>query len=154
MVFNATFINISVILWMSVLLGERTGENHRPVACHWQHFITQSCIEYTSPWAGLELTTLVVLGTDYTGSCKSNYHTTTTTTLKRLFHVINLTLPFWVIFWLLDKSHIEIKIMWCAEKLFFDYTYHVIIVIPSNWCSFYADVKSHLAINIIDKMSI
>jgi hypothetical protein len=29
---------------------------------------------------GFELTTLVVIGTDYTGSCKSNYHAITTTT--------------------------------------------------------------------------
>jgi hypothetical protein len=37
MVFNATFNNISVILWRSVLLMEETGgpgENHRPVANH------------------------------------------------------------------------------------------------------------------------
>ena len=27
-VFNATFNNISVILWQSVLLVEETGENH------------------------------------------------------------------------------------------------------------------------------
>jgi hypothetical protein len=27
---------------------------------------------------GVELTNLVVIGTDYTGSCKSNYHTVTT----------------------------------------------------------------------------
>ena len=36
-VFNATFNNISVISWQSVLLMEETGgpgENHRPVACH------------------------------------------------------------------------------------------------------------------------
>ena len=32
-------------------------------------------MEYTLPWAGLELTTLVVIGTDCIGSCKSNYHT-------------------------------------------------------------------------------
>jgi hypothetical protein len=31
-VFNATFNNISVISWRSVLLVEETGENHRPVA--------------------------------------------------------------------------------------------------------------------------
>jgi len=39
MVFNATFNNISVILWQSVLLVEETGglwENHRPVWSHWQ----------------------------------------------------------------------------------------------------------------------
>jgi hypothetical protein len=29
MVFNATFDNISVILWRSVLLVDDTGENHR-----------------------------------------------------------------------------------------------------------------------------
>jgi len=35
MVFNATFNNISVISWWSVLLAEKTrvpGENHRPGA--------------------------------------------------------------------------------------------------------------------------
>jgi len=37
MVFNATFKNISVILWRSVLLVEETrvpGENHRPITSH------------------------------------------------------------------------------------------------------------------------
>ena len=55
--FNATFNNISVIWWQSVLLMEETGENH------WQT-ITK-CIMYTSRYAGFELTTLVVIG---------NYH--------------------------------------------------------------------------------
>jgi hypothetical protein len=32
MVFNAIFNTISIISWRSVLLGEETGENHRPVA--------------------------------------------------------------------------------------------------------------------------
>jgi hypothetical protein len=39
MLFNATFNNISAILWWSVLLVEETGvpgENHWPVASHWQ----------------------------------------------------------------------------------------------------------------------
>ena len=39
MVFNATFNNISIISWRSVLLVEEIwghGENHRPVASHWQ----------------------------------------------------------------------------------------------------------------------
>jgi hypothetical protein len=30
--------------------------------------------QYTSLWARFELTTLVVIGTDFTGSCKSNAH--------------------------------------------------------------------------------
>ena len=39
MVLNATFNNISVISWRSVILVEETGgsgENHRSVASHWQ----------------------------------------------------------------------------------------------------------------------
>jgi hypothetical protein len=39
MVLNATFNNISVISWLLVVLVEETrglGENHRPVASHWQ----------------------------------------------------------------------------------------------------------------------
>ena len=39
MVFNATFNNISVISWSSVLLVEETGvpgENHLPVVSHLQ----------------------------------------------------------------------------------------------------------------------
>jgi len=39
MVLNATFNHISVISWWSVLLmeeAEEPGENHRPVASHWQ----------------------------------------------------------------------------------------------------------------------
>jgi hypothetical protein len=37
MVFNATFNNISVMLWQSVLLVEETGvpvENHQPATSH------------------------------------------------------------------------------------------------------------------------
>jgi hypothetical protein len=39
MVLNATFNNISVISWRSVLLVKETGvpkENNRPVASYWQ----------------------------------------------------------------------------------------------------------------------
>ena len=39
MMFNATFNNISVILWRSVLLVKETGvfrENHQLAASHWQ----------------------------------------------------------------------------------------------------------------------
>jgi hypothetical protein len=41
---------------------------------------TMLYIEYTSPWTGFELTTLVVIGTDCIGNCKSNYHTITSMT--------------------------------------------------------------------------
>jgi len=52
MVFNATFRNISVILWRSVLLVEETGvpgENHRPVVSHRQtlsHYVVSSTPSY------------------------------------------------------------------------------------------------------------
>jgi hypothetical protein len=45
MVLNATFNNISAILWGLVLLVEETrwpGENHRPVASNWQTLLVTS----------------------------------------------------------------------------------------------------------------
>jgi hypothetical protein len=82
MVFNATFNNISVILWRPVLLVEKIGvlgENHRPTASHCQtlsHNVVSSCLAI----CGFELTIVVVIGIDWSVSCKSNYHTITTTT--------------------------------------------------------------------------
>jgi len=80
MVFKATFNNISVTSWQSVLLVEEIGvpqENHLQVTdkfyCIMLYRVHMACVEF-------KLTTLVVIGTDYTGSCKSKYHTITTTT--------------------------------------------------------------------------
>ena len=71
MAFNATFNNIAVILWQSVLLEEETRvleENH------------QQNVVSSTPCHERDLnTTLVVIGTDCIGSCKSNYHTITIT---------------------------------------------------------------------------
>jgi hypothetical protein len=57
MVLNATFNNISVISWRSVLLVEETGgpkENHRPVASHWQtlshNVVHLALIEIQTQW--------------------------------------------------------------------------------------------------------
>ena len=41
---------------------------------------------HTSPWSRFELTTSVVIGTDYIGSCKSNYHTITATTAQHCIY--------------------------------------------------------------------
>ena len=79
MVFNATFNNISVISWRSVLLVEETRgprENHRPVISHWQtwsHNVVH--IALIDIWTH----TSVAIGTDCIDSCKSNYHTITAT---------------------------------------------------------------------------
>ena len=83
MVFNITFNNISVISKRLVLLVEETrvpGENHGHDVSHWQ-----TLSHYTSPCAGFKLSTLVVIGTDCTGSCKSNYHTIMTMMAASLF---------------------------------------------------------------------
>ena len=83
MVFNATFNNISVISWRSALFVEETGaqaQSHQPVASHWQT-LSHNVVSSTphQEW-GSNSKALVVIGTDYTGSCKSNYHTIATMT--------------------------------------------------------------------------
>jgi hypothetical protein len=67
MVFNATLNNISVISWPSVLLVEETGvprEKHWPAAGHWQT-LSHNVVSSTPACVGFELTTLVVICTDY-----------------------------------------------------------------------------------------
>jgi len=69
MVFNATFYNISDISWSEA--PEKTTDLSQ-VTDKLYHIML-----YTSPWSRFELTTLVVIGIDCIGSCKSNYHTMT-----------------------------------------------------------------------------
>ena len=100
MVFNATFNNISAMSWRSVLLVEETGgPEEDQVTDKLYHKVL--C---TSPWSRFELTTLVMIGTDCIGSCKSNYHTITATTAPK--HPSNgwtqrHIYPRW--FWLVNK---------------------------------------------------
>ena len=79
MVFNDTFNNISVTSWRSAFFcGEEMGvpvENHRPAASHWQTLYHKKLYR-----VHLELTTLVMISTDSTRSCYSNYNTIMTTT--------------------------------------------------------------------------
>ena len=67
MAINATFNIISVISWRSGSLVIETRETHGPAANHLQT-LSYNCIEYTSPWAGFELITLVVIDTDCIGT--------------------------------------------------------------------------------------
>jgi hypothetical protein len=80
LVFNATFNNISVVSWRSDLLVEDPEKTtDLPQVIDKLYHI----VLYTSPWSRFELTTLVVTGTDCIDSCKSNYHTITTTTASK-----------------------------------------------------------------------
>ena len=45
-------------------------------------------VEYTSPLAGFEFTTLVLISTNFTGGFKSNYHTITTTKTRNYFKML------------------------------------------------------------------
>jgi len=79
MVLSATFNNISVISWRSVLFVEETGENHRPVASYWQT-LSHNLLRL----ALIEIRTHNINGDrnycNCIGSCKSNYHTIMATT--------------------------------------------------------------------------
>ena len=90
MTFNHTFNNISVISWRSVLFVEETGvlgESHRPVASHWQT-LSDNVVSNTPRYErDLNSQPFLVIDTEYICSCRSNYHTITTTMVANDFDV-------------------------------------------------------------------
>ena len=81
MVFNVTFNNNSAISWWSGLLEGKPEYPAKTIDLPQIIDKLYHGIEYTSPGATFELTTLEAIGIDCIGSCKSNYHTSTTAPL-------------------------------------------------------------------------
>ena len=82
MVLNVTFNNISDISWRPILLVQENGitrDNHPPAASHIQTLLHN----FVSSASSLELTTLVMIGTDCIDSYKSNYHDGPSSLCKR-----------------------------------------------------------------------
>jgi hypothetical protein len=81
MVFNATFTNISAILWRAALLVEETGvpgENHRPATSHWQsqtknNLLFFPCNDQWTSYAYIWIHWIPYLGTIWIGNFLCNY---------------------------------------------------------------------------------
>jgi hypothetical protein len=78
MVLNATFNNISAIA-VSFIYGRKRSTRRKPLTCC-KPMTNIMLYRIHFAMSGIRITTLVVIETDYTGSCKSNYYTITTTT--------------------------------------------------------------------------
>ena len=116
MVFNATFNNISVILWRSVLLVEETGS-------HWQ-ILSLNVISSTHHHErGFQFTTLVVIGTDCTSSCKWNYHTIWPMMVPLLFICLFFILLHWKSNSILHRKKCFIFSLDKMNEYIFDFLY-------------------------------
>ena len=97
------------------------------------------CIEYTSPWTGFELTTLVVIGTNCISSYKSNYHMITTTTSPTLLNdFVSICNLLWKYTYEWPVGAIKYKQAWirvswklCNDLLIFSSSWRY----TSNWLS-------------------
>jgi hypothetical protein len=116
MAFNTTFNNTSAIMWRSNLIGGGNLSTWRKQQTCCKSLKLYHLLLYRVHLAisWIELTILVLIGTDCTGSCLSNYHTITNKTASlngkwkielgvlyfyRKHIQLNQFLPFWCIFY-------------------------------------------------------
>ena len=84
-------------------------------------------------WTGFELTTIVVIGTDYMGSCKYNYHTIMTTTAHngigqiRNYRYLNIRAV--IQFCSLLQTLLWLKYRIAIQALFFYFSYTSLVLL-------------------------
>ena len=108
---------------VSFIGGGSLSTRRKPSICYnsLTNLITKCYIEYTSPWAGFDLTTSAVICTDCTCSFKSNYDAITTTMAPRKIGAI-------------------FKV--CCVQLWIEYTKNVYTIFEIYFCRNYICVPS------------
>ena len=120
--------------WYSMFQNSLFNQLHRPVASHWQSLSHNVVTKYTSPWTGFKLTILVVIGTDCTGSCKSNYHTIMTTTTPHMLHGLGI--------WCLMPLSIIFQLYWWMKPEYPEKTINLPQVTDNDF-GLLTDTKKH-----------
>ena len=71
--FHFDTFETGLVWFISFIGGGNRSTRRKPTTCRRSltNSITLCCIEYFSPWTGFELTTLVVIGINCTGSCNT-----------------------------------------------------------------------------------
>jgi len=124
MVFNTSFNNISVISWQSVYWWRKPEFLEKTTdLSQVTDKLSHNVVSSTPAWAGFEPTTLVVTGSDYIDSYKSNYHTIWITTAfkaspcESFDQVISIWYLF-LIFYIMAREQVTLDEMMMMSALY------------------------------------